>query len=241
MSFTTSDELRRDQESRQLHEPPMYNHRRSVQALFRIAIPVLVLGLALLIGLVWIFSFKWYFLPIPFVAAFFSYREYYKWAHNHITCNPKDGVLRIQECSQLWLGITGSNDDQHPLGDANLDTPTRSVFDAYIFHCCTLVIGKRRLRDVKYVDDLLDIQQFRESLSRHEAELSQDQLNVDLASLMNLETVVTLLTEIRDLLGPQTRQAHDRGVAEGRAAAVEQMRNAQAMLQPAQPSEDTPS
>lgn len=246
METRTSQELLRQQDGKHLIEPPAYHYRPDVQGLFRGAIPIMLLGIVILIGLEWFLPTRWYYYLIPLVAAYFAYREFYKWRHEDRYASAKDGLLYIKEKQHPFIlfFITGSDTDGIPLEDLDLKTPRRTFFDAYVFHCCTLVIGKRKIRDVVNVDGLHAIQKFQNSLARHEAELSQDHLEVDLMALMNLEQVVGLLTEIRDLLrAPGSAPAYPQGMPQGGAGEMLERLRAESPSAPARTpvSEDDPS
>jgi hypothetical protein len=128
------------------------------------------------------------------------YRDYYRWRHNRITCSPDDGVMHIEDRAHpvILFFINGSTDDQLPLDDVKLDTPTRSFMDRWVFHCDTLIIGKSKLRDVKDAKHLQAIQKYRESLKKHSVVLDKQQVDINFAILQTLEAIGR---DLRDMLG----------------------------------------
>jgi hypothetical protein len=205
MTYDRSFALQAEHSQNNLDPPPYFRHRRSIQKLLRTWVPWL-LGIVIVVGGLWrLVGFRWWFMPLFAAAVYFMYRDYYRWSRNHDTCDPDNGVLYIEDHSHPFVlfFINGSSDDPIPLDDVELDTPTRSFFDRWVFHCSTLVAGERKLKDVKYVDDLLAIQKYRESLKKQSVSLDRQQLDVQMAILKTLESMGEDLHVLVDLLSSQ--------------------------------------
>lgn len=199
MSYDLSDALSERHASEQLEPPPYYGRRKSVQALLRVWLPVAVLIVLVIGAAVYFVGFKWWYVFPALVAVYMFYRDFYRWRHNHITCSPDDGVLHIQDKAHpvILFFINGSTDDQLPLDDVKLDTPTRTFMDRWVFHCDTLMVGKNKIRDVKDAKHLQAIQKYRESLKKHSVVLDKQQVDINFAILQTLEEMGR---DIRDLL-----------------------------------------
>ena len=195
--YDQSGVLREKHSQTTLEKPPVYYRRRSIQAFFRLGLPIILVAVALIVSLWIAMSFQWWYLLIAFVGWYFSYREFYKWRHNHIICDPEDGVVRIEDVAHPFVlfFITGSNNDQKKIDDLNLNTPTRTLLDLYIFHCAKVVTDTRTLTDVKDVDGLLAIQVYRDSLAPHSVALQATQADVQLALLETVESIGRALNE----------------------------------------------
>lgn len=192
MSYDRSHILQIRHLENTLDPPPPYRRRLSIKEFLAIFIPSL-LGLIVLVGSLWyFFGFHLVFYALlVFVFVYFMYREYYKWSRNHLKCDPEDGVLYMEDRAHPFIlfFINGSDDDPIPLNDLALDTPTVSFLDKWVFHCGTLGAGKRKLKGVKRIDELLAIQKYGESLKKQSVNLGKEQVDVQMATLETLESM----------------------------------------------------
>ena len=200
MSYDLSDALSERHASEQLDPPPYYARRKSVQALLRVWLPVgLLLAVMLFIATKYV-GFKWWYVFPVLITVYMFYRDYYRWRYNRITCSPDDGVIHIEDRAHpvILFFINGSTDDQLPLDEVKLDTPTRTFMDRWVFHCDTLFVGKTKIRDVKNAKHLQAIQKYRESLKKHSVVLDKQQVDINFAILQTLEAMGR---DLRELLG----------------------------------------
>lgn len=148
--------------------PNAYCERRSVKQLIFSSVSTVILATTMVfVVLVLWQGFHWYYLGGFLPAVLWSYREYWQWANNYITCDPHDGNLCIQEKANILLLVLGSPDDVESIENVNLDTPTRSPLD-YLFNTVTLYVGSKRLPNVMNVEHLLKIKQYRTSLEQQQ-------------------------------------------------------------------------
>ena len=208
MSYDRSQSLQTRHLENALDPPPYYRRRLSIKEFLALFVPAL-LGLVIIIGaLQYFIGFGWWDIVLLTVFAYFMYREWYKWSRNHLTCDPEDGVLHVEDHAHPFIlfFITGSADDQIPLDDVELDTPTRSFFDHYVFHCCTLIAGERPpLKNVKNVEALLAVQKYRESMKKQAINLDKEQVDVQMAMLETLESMGRTLESMAQDLGSVAR------------------------------------
>ncbi len=191
MSYDRSLALQEERVRDALDPPPSYRRRPSIQGFLRWAVPI-GLGTIFVIAALWLLlGFRVWYAVILLVAWYFVYREYYKWSRNYRTCHPTDGVLHIEEHSHpiILFFINGSPDNQIPLDDVEMDTPTISFLDRWVFHCATLILGSETLKDLKGMDELLAIQKYRESLKKEAITLDKQQVSVQMAILETLESM----------------------------------------------------
>jgi hypothetical protein len=163
----------------------------SIKEFLAIFVPSL-LGLVVVVyAMSYFFGFSWLYLLLVVAFAYLMYREYYKWSRNHLKCDPNDGVLYVEDNAHPFIlfFINGSSDDPIPLDDLELETPTVSFLDKWVFHCGTLGAGKRTLKGVKHMDELLAIQKYIESFKKQTINVSKEQVDYLAGILETLESM----------------------------------------------------
>lgn len=126
-----------------------------------------------------------FLLAVTLLSLVMVYREYWKWRNHPIVCSPKDGYLKIYETRNQWLAIRGSSPDTYLLDNMKPDTPKQTWLETFFFTTSqTLVLKSSNdeqalaLKDVVFVDKLLDIQSYRQELYTQQTNLSFEQVEL---------------------------------------------------------------
>lgn len=207
MSYDRSVELKLERDRNTLDPPKAYRRRLSVKSFLKPTVPVVAVTVIATLLLWYFLRDEWWYvlivLAILIASAIVVYRQYYKWSRNHLSCNPDDGVLHIEDHSHplIFLQINGSSDDRIPLDEAELDTPTRGFLDRWVFHCAPLIAGDRTIKDVKHVEELLAIHKYYESMKKESINIGRDQVSVQSAILETLESMGRDLKKVVEFLG----------------------------------------
>ncbi|HET7629766.1 MAG TPA: hypothetical protein VFK03_00160 [Candidatus Saccharimonadales bacterium] len=116
------------------------------------------------------------------VALFMIGRAHAAWKLRPISCDARDGRLLVHQTgSRLWV-LFGSPPDTYPLDEISLTTPPQTVWETYFFRTSNTIAlegenGKTvELRDIVNVEALIEIQKYRDELTRDQVRLAEQSL-----------------------------------------------------------------
>lgn len=204
--------------------PPRYNEPHSVKELIaRSTIGLAAAGFAVVIAAGVMIATATLAVPtsgilLAMVIATFVvcggalavYREYWRWRHERITCDPMTGILEVHEAENRWLAIRGSAPDPYELDDYTLITPTKSWLELYVFRRTqTLELMRsgtvaHTLRNVVDVERIIAIARHWSSLKAQEIEKDTITNNLLADILDELRHTRTELSMIRQHLDSPT-------------------------------------
>lgn len=119
---------------------------------------------------------------VGLVALFAVGRARAAWKLRPITCQASDGRLLVHQTgSRRWI-LFGSPPDTYPLDEISLTTPPQTFWETYFFRNSNTIVLEGEddksvvLRDVINVEKLIEIQKYRDELTRNQVRLAEQQL-----------------------------------------------------------------